>query len=78
MNLFRYLQRRALLAAGRDLMARWCFMVKHLGGNPAEAEALDVRLVLYLRAARRFAYRAALLKKLRVASDGPAAASGQS
>lgn len=75
MNPCRILKRRALLAAGRDLMARWQCMVRHLGGDVTEAEALDARLVLYRRAARRFAYRARLPGKLRVASDGAKAAS---
>lgn len=61
MKLLRFFRRRALLARGRDLMARWATIVRHFGGDVWVAEHCYRRLVVYRRAARLFAYRAGRL-----------------
>lgn len=51
--------RRLLIRRGRCLMNTWARLVLHFGdGDPAVAERLNRRLVVYRRAARLLAYRA--------------------
>lgn len=67
----RWILRHRLLARGRALMSTWSKFVQHFGaGDVAAAERFNPRLVLYRRAARLFAHRAAGLRRKTVAAVG--------